>query len=318
MMKPYRFFLGLTFAAFLCEPLIAKTREIRELKLGIKQAGALAKDAPAIAFSLSSDGKKGAILGQKFVWLWDFERQLLSKLTGISPADEMTHILLLDNNAVAVSGTRRLQIIDAESESANILWAAENTNGTTINLERNGNTLTWLHTDGVFKFDLSTGKLQRVFGGGLFQNDDIAMFGEGENDLWILRDFRLLRKTISGQKVQSTLIHKGTQPLRSLAIVDGEIWAANLNTIVRFGLDGKFIAAIPVEGERQLIKMDIHPQRHSYLFTDGLFEIFDLPTKEHAQYRLPVELQQKVSGMTLSGPVLGVMSKDEARFFLAL
>ncbi len=318
MAKSHRLILGLAFALFLCESLVAKTREVRELKLGTKQASALAKDGPALAFSLSSDGKKGAILGQKFVWLWDFERQLLSKLTGLSSTEGMTHILLLDNQAVAVAGPRRLQIIDAETETANIIWDTEKTGGTTINLERNGNTLVWLHTDGVFKLDLSTGKVQRIFGSGLFQNDDIAVLGESDDELWILRDFRLLRKTISAQKVQSTLIHKGTQPLRSLAVVNGEIWAANLNTIVRFGLDGKFIAAIPVEGARQLLKMDIHPQRHSYLFTDGLFEVFNLPTKEHSQYRLPIELRQRVTGMTLSGPVLGVMSKNEARFFLAL
>lgn len=318
MIPSCRLLLVLALACGGAQFSFAQTRPIREIKLGPKQSEALSKDAPIKNFSLSSDGKKGAILGQKFVWLWNFERKILSKLSGFSSADRMSHILLLDHDAVAVSGPRRLQIIDAATETANLIWEAEQTDGTTINLERNGNSLVLLHTEGVFNYDLSTTKREKIFGSGLFQNDDQAIIGENESDLWIIRDFRLLRKTIQAQKVQSTLIHKGTQPLRSLAFSDGEIWVANLNTVIRFNMEGKFVAAIPVESNRQLVRMDIQPQRHSYLFADGLFEVFELATKEHSQYRLPSELRTSVRDMTVSGPILGVMSKQEPHFFLTL
>lgn len=318
MTTTYRLFLVFTLTFGCALSSLASTRDIREIKLGPKQTEALSKDMPIKNFSLFSDGKKAAILGQKFVWLWNFEKKILSKLSSFSPSEQMSHILLLDQDAVAVSGPRHLQIIDASTETAHVIWEAEQPHGVTINLERSGNSLVLLHTEGIFTYDLSTTKREKIFGGGLFQNDDKAIIGENESDLWIIRDFRLLRKTIHAQKVQSTLVHKGTQPLRSLASSDGEVWVANLNTVVRFNMEGKFVAAIPVEGNSQLVRMDIQPQRHSYLFADGLFEIFDLPTKEHSQYRLPRELRTSVHEMALSGPILGVMSKQEPHFFLTL
>lgn len=310
--------LILTLALTYNQVSYAKVRDIREIKLGPKQTEAITKDAPVKNISLSSDGKRAAILGQQFVWFWDFDKKILSKLTSFSTSDQMSHILFLDTNAVAVSGPRQLQIVDTETQTASIIWQAEQTQGTTINLERSGNSLVLLHTEGVFKYDLAEAKREKIFGAGLFKKDDKAVIGDNESELWIIRDFRLLRKSIQDQKVRSILIHKGTQPLRSLAFVDGEVWVANLNTVVRFNVDGKFLSAIPVESNRKLLRMDIQPQRHSYLFTDGLIEIFELSTKEHVQYRLPQELRTAVQDISVSGPVLGVTSKQEPRFFLTL
>lgn len=175
----------------------------------------------------------------------------------------------------------------------NFLWSANNQ---LIKIDRYGKTLVPWH-----KIDSYNNSRNFVY------------IPEKNQILWPFR--RSLIQLDLNATGKPTRILSTKQPLLDLQLAGDHFIAHTAHTVLRLSKSGRITQAIPVEGHRKLIAMHISEDRHTYLFDDQLLEIFEIETKRHLHYALPLENKEKVTQIVLSWPIIALLTDQKIRVF---
>jgi len=258
-----------------------------EVALPPFQNAKLVSDAPIRQVELANTETLW-VLGQKDLWRWDLRKGALTKWTFDSPSlvagvkalkaigDNLW--LATDGKLIRVSMTTQIvSSYDFPSRSA----------GKTLAIfERTGG-VTWLRTDGVANLD-TDGELPSLVAapGKLASENDLALFLESSNTLWLGHNGSLVRKRILDGSVKAQTIYKSTSKMIALRSDGQDVYLVLSDVILRYGLDGELKQGIPIAKTRKIVDAAFNAETHAFIFSDGALELYNVGKQKGCVFRV--------------------------------
>ena len=142
----------------------------------------------------------------------------------------------------------------------------------------------WYYTtDSLYQLDLKKNQLSKKYSLNLMSQDKVTFFPNSEI-LWIARDTDLIQVNLATSTTQtSKVIHRASNKLKGLFKSKNTILANTDYTVLALSKRGRIQQIVPVEGKRKLALIHIDRVKHTYLFDDGLLDIYLTGPKKKKQ-----------------------------------
>lgn len=120
---------------------------------------------------------------------------------------------------------------------------------------------------------------------------------------------------LSTDKSRITQIFKTSIPILDLQNSGNGLILSTAHSVLRIDYSGNVLQSMPVENRRTLLAMDINPKSHSYLFSDGLLEVYNPINKKIQRYALSLNHPIDIKEIRLTGEFLVLINSSSIRAF---
>ena len=310
--------LRLTVASFLLGMLVIPASTLRagpprELLLPSFQAATLAADFPIRDLRFAGDEDLLWLLGRTALWKWDI---LGRRLTRTSLPEEIRppQQLLPQKDALFISGPGRLFRFSRKTRDHRFFELPPDPQLQKALLLPLDPGFFWMQGRTIARIDGQGIRHRPTRAGMALQNGDLAAVTSGPV-FWIARQGLLLRWQPGDAGPQ--VVHKNPARLQQLIPWAGTLFTHTGDTVLRFDHRGEMIRAIPVENNRRLRRMALQDQRHTYLFTDGLVETYDVDSATRHSWFPEIPGQgERVTILRIKGPLLAVVNAGHPHLYV--
>jgi len=267
-----------------------------ELTMTGYQTAQFELDLPIKTMAIDSSGVAW-LAGRTSVWRWDAAGNSLQRI-GLMGAVGEAHakknnvdhgLQILGNDGVSLFAATGDRLFQIQGEPRRVLlYAAELPTGhrRSLGFVGQGDSFWWLTAGGVFRFDRYGKRLVRAPRALKLLESDAAALDPASMRLWVARGAKLVSLDMSSTDGKATEIVNTSSPILGVQFVNGELFAWTARAFMRFDATGRRKQTIPVEGNRALHSIVLSPSLHSFLFRDGLLEMFDLQRQTTSRYHL--------------------------------
>ena len=281
--------------------------EAREWGLPSFQERELARDLP-IQGMLQGPDQSVWLLGRSALWHWNLNTNGLQRILLLwedrilEPAKNPEQLVRLgtDGASIFVGSTRFVYQVGLEDSDASAkvmrYKIPQGSKNLPVGFVGSGDRFFWITTGQAFVIDRYGKKLNPVPIGSGFLPTDGLLTDLSDGGILISRDKQIWKAPVTkGLKGEVALgkalsVQKVSNPVLGMTgAADGYI-AHTAFTVMRMDWTGKRMQTIPVENDRRLKKISMDEQRHSYLFEDGLVEVFDMNSQSARRFQIPAEV----------------------------
>lgn len=259
------------------------------------------------------------VIGQDSLFQWDLGGRKLKRLT-LTPEKEKALI-----GPLAVLGTDGVSMFAAADGALfQVAWdqgrvyryqSVAATVGRPLALKGHGDTVWLVHNNAILSLDRYGKKLKPIRHIPLLQGVTKAALDADANVLWFVKGKRIFRLAIDHEDAQPAAVIEAKHAIVDLKISGHALIAPTAHTVMLLSPAGKLERSIPVEGSRRILAVEVGAEAHAYLFSDQLLEVFLTKEKTTLRFRLPLEDDDKIEKMTLSGRRLAVIVNGKPRVF---
>jgi len=289
---------------------------LREITLPAYQRQALDADTPFSAMIL--DSSNGIwILGSQHLWRWSLLDAQLQRfhLNTKNPSKERGNYRHLTTDSRSLFFTSPNALYRMELDPMRMIrLPIPNESATTLDLGLAGDKLYWLTTKGSYLVDPGLDRLMLSVDS-TFNNNDHSWFDPKLQVQWIGRDDALFATANRDGKIRTRLIHRTNAAIKGIQATAPEVFAYTSNTVLRFHRNGDLLQAIPVSSDRRIQAAEFRAGMHSYLFSDGLLERYNLQSESRRQYVIPADTSEASSVMVSSTSVVALILNQSPRVF---
>ncbi len=291
---------------------------VSEMLMPPYQSAAMERELPAADLRFAN-AKQLWVIGQDSLFLWDVDGRKLKRLT-LTPENDKTEIgplALLGTDGISMFAAADGALFQVGWEQGRVLryQSAAATVGRPLALDAAGDTIWLVHNNAVLSLDRYGKKLKPVRHVPLLQGVTKAVIDANAKVLWFVKGKRLFRLAIDREDVQPAAVLEAKHALLDLELSGSSLVVPTAHTVLLLSPEGKLERSIPVEGSRKLLAVHVSKDAHAYLFNDQLLEVFLTKEKQTLRFRLPLEDDDKVAKIALSGRRLAVLVDGKPRVF---
>lgn len=235
------------------------------------QSQSLAQDKPLRDLVLSNEHLY--VLGQQHVWRFDLGKSALRKFS-FAPASSLYNAYLARDNANGATYLATPQMLfEMRSDEPKVVKYFPNQLSEVFGFMVAPENYIWLTAKGIYLLERQSLQLRYIRY--MFKPSDRVIVSPSLRSFYLLRGDRLL------------LVDQNLQDKEILRADD--LWIGTDNqalyvqrdaAILRYTFAGELLQTIPVMNSRTLVGMHFAPNWHSYMFSDGLFEHYQLSNKK--------------------------------------
>ena len=294
---------------FSTDRLARQQLDYREIFFSKRQGRAIKKDYPLRDLAINS--QELWLLGKRYLWYFNLRSHRLRKFDfsqtiasndRLFLAREGERVYLASSQLVFDLGERpRIDYLGNNkrrikkffafiADRQNFIWITAN--GAEI-LDRQDNS--W----SSFRYPLTA--------------NDRVVLGPQRQVMWLKR----------GKKL--SIINRDQTTKQILTATDLDLQAGNdslyvkrTKTVLRYSYDGQLLQVIPIKTRRQLTAMHVGDSGHGYLFSDGLFEYYNLSKKLLLYTQLDLQYFNKkaIGSFDLSASSFAFLDNGQGRVFV--
>lgn len=291
---------------------------VNEVLMPPYQAAAMERELPAADLRFAN-AKQLWVIGQDSLFLWDVDGRKLKRLT-LTPENDKAEIgplALLGTDGVSMFAAADGALFQVGWEQGRVFryQSQAATSGRPLALDAAGDTVWLVHNNAVLSLDRYGKKLKPARHVPLLQGVTKAVLDASAKTLWFVKGKRLFRLPIDREDVQPAAVLEAKHALLDLELSGHDLVVPTAHTVLLISAAGKLERSIPVEGSRKLLAVHVDKDAHAYLFNDQLLEVFLTKDKQTLRFRLPLEDDDKVTKLALSGRRLAVLVDGKPRVF---
>ena len=234
------------------------------------QLQSLAQDRPLRDLLLSNEHL--FVLGQQHVWRFDLGKSSLRRFN-FAPSSSLRDAYLgrdNDTGAVYLATPQILFVMRGDEPKVKKYFQKPLTGVFDFTVAPKN--YIWFTTQGISLLDRQSLQLRRV--NYSFKPDDRVVVEPALRSFFVLRGDRLL--WIDGTlQAKEILRADGLQ----IGTDDQAVYVQRDEAVLRYSFAGELLQTIPVQRSRRLVGMHFTFNLHSYLFSDGIIEHYQLPNK---------------------------------------
>ena len=160
----------------------------------------------------------------------------------------------------------------------------------TLGIQMINKDLWWVRSNGASKIHTSNRSIQDKHHFDGIEPDDKFIFQTHPSlGLWLARKQQIFYMEKNGSQVRYRKIRETQHSILHLGKDQESVYAVTKDKILRFEKNGEFIQEIPIRGPQSILAASFQPNRHVYLFSSRVVEMYDLPTQSVLRYRLPIK-----------------------------
>ena len=291
---------------------------VSEVLMPPYQAGAMEREFPASDLRFAN-AKQLWVIGQDSLFQWDIDGKKLKRLT-LTPDNDKAQIgplALLGTDGVSMFAAADGALFQVSWEQGRVYryQSTSATAGRPLAFDADGDTVWLVHNNAVLTLDRYGKTLKPLRHVPLLQGVTKAALDASAKVLWFVKGKRLFRLAIDREDAQPAAVLEAKHALIDLKLSGHELIAPTPHTILLLSPEGKLVRSIPVEGARRILAVHVGEGSHAYLFNDQLLEVFLTKEKATLRFRLPLEDDDKITKIALSGRRLGVIVDGKPRVF---
>ena len=288
----------------------------REIRLPAYQQAALLKDSPISDVDFHQFDTL-TMLGRSSIWHWDIPSGKLQRLqlTQSPTPEEFSSLRQLGSDGISefAASDRRLYQVDWSSKR--VLEFDLKLPGQTLNFAGSGDNFWLLRSTQLVRID-RYGKtvIPRLSLKGLNQQDR-ALYDPHRHRLWFVQHNALLSQDTTDRSNAAKVMLRLKHQILDIQATKQELIVHTSHAVMRISHAGKLRRAIPVEGRRRLVAMNITDQQHGYLFDDHIVEVYLTKSRQGHRFRLPLNNDEQVSLMRINQNLLVLLVNNKPRLF---
>lgn len=259
-----------------------------EMILPRYQSLSLDKDFPAS--NLILDGSTLYIAGRRSIWKWNLKGKALRRIN-LFGKKEKGQLKGLTTDGISIMTAYDKGVFRVRKNPLRVLKYTHPmaVGGKTIALTGQSDKILWVHSKAIMNVDrYGQTLIPRFVKTGLKPGDKVLHDSIG-GILWISRG-NTIRRAVIGATIKSPeVVFESKKKILGIHLAGSQLMAHTARSVIRLNQEGKHLQSIPVTGSRELATMQILGNSHSYLFSDGLLEIFNLTSRTSRRYKLPLE-----------------------------
>ena len=149
---------------------------------------------------------------------------------------------------------------------------------------------------------------------GLSRNNLFHFDSETKN-LWVGKNNLLTRYKLANSPVTKKVMMTAKNRFRGIGTTGKSVVVHTDRTVLRLDKNGAILQTIPAERQRKILKMHLANGLDSFLFSDGLLEVYNLETKSIEFHSLPISSSMKIQKFSNNGRIITLLENGKARLF---
>ena len=235
------------------------------------QLQSLAQDRPLRGLVLSNEHL--FVLGQQHIWRFDLGKSALRKFS-FAPASSLQNAYLArDSNTGAAYLATPQMLFVMRSDEPKVQKYFQNRLSEVFDFMIAPENYIWITAKGIYLLERQSLQLRYIRY--MFKPTDRVVISPSLRSFYVLRNNRLL---LVDQNLQDKEILRA-DGLR-IGTDNQALYVQRDEAVLRYTFAGELMQTIPVMNSRRLVGMHLAPNWHSYMFSDGMFEHYQLSNKK--------------------------------------
>lgn len=255
------------------------------------------------------------------LWRWDLEEKKFSRFPLVKAgkdgtADELVSLESDGSNLMVASQNGLFMLSFDPYRVLFYPLPAGHERGATVGVVGSGKHTFLIRENGIFEVSPGEQKTTPYLLGIRFMKSDRVLYSEKGNAFWVARNSSLMRISRDGKHSQHQVTtFTAKNPILGLATDGAALYASTRYTVVQLDGQGEPVTSIPVEGEHRLVRMSISGRQHAYLFSDKLFEVYQLDSKKLEQYFVDLGKVKSAGEIAMAKRTVGFIADGKPRVF---
>lgn len=275
------------------------------------------KDLPFKDIQSSQDDKLVWLLGKSSLWQWDLATSKLQRIRlnqAAQTLSSLAHIVPITSNRLLVIGAQN--IYDVLLNPMHVDRFNTQSSADIIGYGVAFPKFWWLTPQQINVVDLSQKTMKQFTGPETLKEARFAWINPTTWQLWTINENTLLLQNFKKDRWNDPIVvQQSKNPIINLHHQKDEIFIhTDRNVMVFKGLGGGK-TVVPVSPTLKLKSMDIGADFHSYLFSKGLVEIYDLKSQTKKTFKIDLGEDEQIQVFHINGPLMGLIVDDHPRLY---
>lgn len=257
------------------------------------------------------------MLSQRNLWRWDLDAMSFQKFPLASIGENILLQLKTDGKSLYVAASGG--IFHLAFDPYQVLFypfPEKQSHLETITMTGDADNLFIVRENGIFRIQTKTQTLEPVILGLRFLPKDKVIYNPATKNFWLARHQSLQSIEIRGINTADQITSfTAKHPILDIVYDGKSLYAYTRHAVIQFDPRGEPIASIAVEGERRIARMATEHDSHAYMYSDKLFEIFNLSAKTSRQYFVELGKVRSAGSLSLRDDTLAFIADGIPRIF---
>lgn len=257
------------------------------------------------------------LLSQSNLWRWDLDAMSFKKFPLASLGNSKLLQLKSDGSSLYVAASDG--IFHLAFDPYQVLFYPfpdQQQHLKTITMTGDQDHLFVIRENGIFRIQAKTQTLEPVILGLRFLPKDKVIYSSATKNFWLARHQSLKSLEIRGINTADQITSfTAKHPILDIVHDGKSLFAYTRHAVIQFDARGEPITSIPVEGERRIARMTVGYESHAYMYSDKLFEIFNLSAKTSRQYFVELGKVRTAGSLSLRDDTLAFIADGIPRIF---